>query len=146
MLTVFVYGTLKPGEAAHEQYCTPYLKASQSAWVRGLLFHLPQGYPALTVGDRWVEGVLLHLREEAAIARLDAFEDYDPTRPDVDNLYVRRSRPVFAADHQSIGTAWVYLMTSARVTELGGIPIPQGVWSRQHWPSITPHSSADSTA
>jgi gamma-glutamylcyclotransferase (GGCT)/AIG2-like uncharacterized protein YtfP len=136
MPKVFVYGTLKPGEAAHEQYCAPYLKASQPAWMRGLLFHLPEGYPALTVGDRWVAGALLQLRDEAAIARMDAFEDYDPTLPDADNLYVRRSRPVFSANHQSLGTAWVYLMAPERVTELGGIAIPSGVWSGQQWPSI----------
>ena len=144
MLTMFVYGTLKPGEAAHEQYCAPYLKASQPAWVRGVLFHLPQGYPALTEGDRWVEGALLHLREEAAIAQMDAFEDYDPTLPDVENLYVRRSRPVFSTERQSLGLAWIYLMAPERVAELGGIVIPNGVWSSQQWPSITLNSTADS--
>jgi gamma-glutamylcyclotransferase (GGCT)/AIG2-like uncharacterized protein YtfP len=111
--------------------------------VRGLLFYLPQGYPALTEGNRWVEGALLYLRDEAAIAPMDAFEDYDPALPDAENLYVRRSRPVFSADHQPLGAAWVYLMAPERVAELGGIAIPSGVWRGRQWPSITVDSTPD---
>lgn len=135
-LSVFVYGTLKPGEAAYRQYCEPYVVSATSAWVRGHLFHLPQGYPALTEGDRWVEGTVLSFQDERAIAHIDAFEDYEPTLPDAENLYVRRSRSIFSSERQPLGHAWVYLMAPQQVVALGGIAIPDGVWSRQFWPSI----------
>lgn len=137
MLTVFVYGTLKPGEAAHRRYCEPYLLAAQPAWVQGHLFHLPQGYPALAPGDRWVEGSLLQLRTAEAIDQIDAFEDYDPNVADDENLYVRRSHPVFSAQRQPLGAAWVYFMAPERIATLGGIAIPEGVWSGRRWGSIT---------
>lgn len=143
MLTVFVYGTLKPGEAAHRRFCEPYLVTARPAWVQGHLFHLPQGYPALTEGDRWVAGALLQFHDARAIAQIDAFEDYFPDLPEADNLYVRRSRPVFSAERELLGAAWVYLMERQRVTELGGIAIPEGVWSQQHWPSIAVESTSD---
>lgn len=136
MLTVFAYGTLKPGEAAYRRYCEPYLTAAQPAWVRGQLFHLPQGYPALTVGDRWVEGALLQLRAADAIAHIDAFEDYDPNRPETANLYVRKTCQVFSAQRELLGSAWVYLMERQRVIDRGGIAVLEGVWSGRHWPSI----------
>ncbi|MGF1459553.1 MAG: gamma-glutamylcyclotransferase [Leptolyngbyaceae cyanobacterium] len=58
MLKIFVYGTLKPSEVAFARYCQPWVIESQMAYVKGRLFHLPQGYPALTEGDRWVQGAL----------------------------------------------------------------------------------------
>lgn len=136
MVKIFVYGTLKPGEAAHHRYCEPYLVRAQTAWVRGELFHLPQGYPALTDGDRWIQGALLTLQGEQALAHMDAFEDYDPARPDANNLYVRRSRPIVSAERQLLATAWVYLMDAHRVVELGGVVVPTGCWSRRQWPSL----------
>jgi gamma-glutamylcyclotransferase (GGCT)/AIG2-like uncharacterized protein YtfP len=137
MLAVFVYGTLKPGEAAYKRYCEPYVVKAQVAWVQGHLFHLPQGYPALTEGDRWVEGTWLQLRDAAAIAQMDAFEDYIPTRPDTENLYVRRPCDVFSRARRPLGRAWVYRMERQQVLALGGIEVPTGVWSRHQWPSIT---------
>ena len=136
MLTVFVYGTLKPGEAGYLRYCEPYVVTVQPAWARGHLFHLPQGYPAMTTGDRWIEGTWVHL-DEAALAEIDTFESYNPTLPDTENLYVRRVCPVFSAERAVLGSAWVYLMELQRVLKLGGIEIPEGVWSGCTWPSIT---------
>jgi gamma-glutamylcyclotransferase (GGCT)/AIG2-like uncharacterized protein YtfP len=138
MHQVFVYGTLKPQEAAYEHYCQPYVIQTQPAYMQGALFHLPQGYPAMTVGDRWIAGALLTFAEAEAIARIDQFEDYDPTRISAANLYQRYTRPVFATSthHSPIGTAWVYLMLPQRVQALGGVPVDSGTWSRQQFPSI----------
>ncbi|HEY9886820.1 MAG TPA: gamma-glutamylcyclotransferase family protein [Candidatus Obscuribacterales bacterium] len=138
MIQIFVYGTLKPGEAYFSTFCEPYVTAAVPAIAQGDLWHLPQGYPAMTAGDRWVTGTLLTLGDEAAIAPLDEFEDYDPARPAPENQYVRHLRPVFDLAHHPQGEAWLYLMARDRVQQYQGILIPAGVWSRQQWPSIAP--------
>ncbi|MEM6519191.1 MAG: gamma-glutamylcyclotransferase family protein [Cyanobacteria bacterium P01_C01_bin.70] len=137
MSSVFVYGTLKPGEVAYVQYCQPYVAQAQPALMQGELFHLPQGYPAMTLGDRWITGALLTFREQAALALIDQFEDYDPALSKAENLYQRLQRPVFSTERQPLGQAWVYLMSSSRVRNLGGRLVSSDVWSRQQWPSIT---------
>ncbi|MGD1942440.1 MAG: gamma-glutamylcyclotransferase [Leptolyngbyaceae cyanobacterium] len=137
MVTVFVYGTLKPGEAAYPRYCQPHVVLAQPALVQGDLFHLPQGYPALTLGDRWIHGFLLRLQDDWKIAAMDDFEDYDPSRPAAENLYVRQQWPVFSPTQQPLGPAWVYWMAKDRIQALGGIAVTSGDWSRQHWPSLT---------
>lgn len=140
MIQIFVYGTLKPGEAYYERYCKPHVETAIAAWVRGQLYHLPQGYPAVTVGDGWVSGALLHLRDESALAALDRFEDYDPAQPPEANEYTRHCLPVFDSDRAPLGHAWVYLMAVERVQHYGGILIPDGIWSRAQWHSIAPDS------
>jgi gamma-glutamylcyclotransferase (GGCT)/AIG2-like uncharacterized protein YtfP len=45
---MFFYGTLKRGHANHDLYCRGYLRAEE-ATVRGRLYDLPSGYPALVV-------------------------------------------------------------------------------------------------
>ena len=57
-LRVFVYGTLKPGEANYQRYCAGKLVNAQRAMVLGKLFALPAGYPAMTLGDIPVQGYL----------------------------------------------------------------------------------------
>jgi gamma-glutamylcyclotransferase (GGCT)/AIG2-like uncharacterized protein YtfP len=47
---MFFYGTLKRGHANHDLYCRGYLHASE-ATVRGRLYDLPSGYPALVVPE-----------------------------------------------------------------------------------------------
>lgn len=135
-LNLFVYGTLKPDEAGYRRYCEPYVATVRLACAKGELFHLPQGYPAMTIGDRWVKGALITLQDAAAITHIDDFEDYDPMLPDVKNLYIRQQYPVFSQQHEALGQAWVYLMSPQRVRQLNGILVAEGEWSRQQWPSI----------
>jgi gamma-glutamylcyclotransferase (GGCT)/AIG2-like uncharacterized protein YtfP len=141
MLRVFVYGTLKPGEAYYSIYCEPLAVQVQPALTQGQLYHLPQGYPALTVGKNWVTGALLHFRDDSGLAALDAFEDYDPTLPEGENEYQRQCRPIYTLTRQPLGDAWMYVMQGDRVRHRGGIAIPSGVWSRAQWPSILPEGS-----
>jgi gamma-glutamylcyclotransferase (GGCT)/AIG2-like uncharacterized protein YtfP len=47
---LFVYGSLKPGEAGHELFCREALRA-EPARVRGALFEAPEGYPVLLVTE-----------------------------------------------------------------------------------------------
>jgi gamma-glutamylcyclotransferase (GGCT)/AIG2-like uncharacterized protein YtfP len=47
-LTLFSYGTLKRGHANHDLFCQGYMSVEE-ATVRGRLYDLPSGYPALVV-------------------------------------------------------------------------------------------------
>jgi gamma-glutamylcyclotransferase (GGCT)/AIG2-like uncharacterized protein YtfP len=130
MLKVFVYGTLKPGQVNFERYCggdrtiTPPLPAQ----VRGKLFGLSLGYPAMTLGETWVQGYLLALADETILVALDALEDYRPHRAEAQNEYQRREVEVFETDGRSLGLAWVYFMTLQKVEQYDGKWIASGEW------------------
>jgi gamma-glutamylcyclotransferase (GGCT)/AIG2-like uncharacterized protein YtfP len=53
---MFFYGTLKRGYANHDLYCRGYLRAEE-ATVRGRLYDLPSGYPALVVPEEDVRAI-----------------------------------------------------------------------------------------
>ncbi|MBE9159661.1 gamma-glutamylcyclotransferase [Nodosilinea sp. LEGE 06152] len=125
---LFVYGTLKPGERAFANFCAPYLVDSQPALAVGRLYHLPLGYPAMTLETGWVQGMLLTFSSPDCLRSIDAFEEYYPDRPE-SSEYQRDRHLVFDLQHQPLGTAWVYTMTRDRVTALAGQWLPQGHWS-----------------
>src|ERR671920_1595155 len=56
-LVMFFYGTLKRGERNHERFCGGALRVEEGA-VRGDLFDVHLGYPALVVPDEsiWAFG------------------------------------------------------------------------------------------
>ena len=53
---MFFYGTLKRGHANHDLFCRGYVRAEE-ATVRGRLYDLPSGYPALVVPEEDVRAV-----------------------------------------------------------------------------------------
>lgn len=126
---VFVYGTLKPGEANYQRYCAGKLVNVQRAIALGKLFALPLGYPAMTVGDTPVQGYLLYFADAENLTELDQLEDYQTTRQKSENLYNREQIEIFNQDWLSLGQAWVYLMSLERVRQLKGIPQLDGWWS-----------------
>ncbi|WP_016922903.1 gamma-glutamylcyclotransferase family protein [Prochlorothrix hollandica] len=148
-LGIFVYGTLKPGGQYHQRYCQGDLQRErgfqgpfpsplvQAAMVPGRLYHLPQGYPALTDGEGWVMGVLLRWQGAGAVlqrllADLDDLEDYDPQTAAVGqgagNLYDRQWRGVYHPDGRFWSYGWVYVMGRDRAQALGGRWLPGGSW------------------
>jgi len=128
LIKVFVYGTLKPGEANYKRYCAGQVAAETSAIAYGQLFALPAGYPAMTPGDNVVQGFLLEFTNPAILTILDRLEDYDPNRPSNQNLYDRQEIQVFTPDKEPLGTAWVYLMTVEQAHHYGGVLLPSGWW------------------
>lgn len=132
-IDVFVYGTLKPGGTYHRQFCVPYLKKAEPAQVRGLLYDLPTlGYPAMTVGDRWVKGHLLTL-DDGALSGLDYLEGYEPNGAeafradydDSDESYIRQRTLVFDLAGQPLGEAWVYIICELPAE---AVFLPDGNW------------------
>ncbi|MEH2071867.1 MAG: gamma-glutamylcyclotransferase [Nostoc sp.] len=129
LVHVFVYGTLKPGEANYKRYCAGKVVDVKKAFVQGKLFALPMGYPAMTLGDSQVYGYLLSFPNPAILNQLDVLEDYHPTREISQNLYNRKTVEVYQGEWLSLGWAWVYLMSLERVNELGGVLQADGWWS-----------------
>ncbi|MHC5758746.1 gamma-glutamylcyclotransferase family protein [Nostoc sp.] len=126
---VFVYGTLKPGEANYKRYCTGKVVDVKRAFVQGKLFALPMGYPAMTLGDGQVYGYLLSFFNPKILNELDVLEDYQPNRQTPENLYNREIIEVYEPQSLSSSWAWVYLMTLQQVDQLGGFVQPDGWWS-----------------
>ena len=135
---IFVYGTLKPGEAYYQRYCQGSAVSATPAQVQGALYHLPQGYPALTFGEHRVRGSLLHLVKGASLNEIDQFESYDPALEPTQNEYQRLAWPVMDLRGQLLEYAWMYVMAGSKVSRYGGVWIPTGFWSRTLWPSIRP--------
>ena len=137
VLKVFVYGTLKPGEENYLSYCGGKVVETLPALAMGKLFALPQGYPAMTLGDSAVYGYLLSFADGEVLNDLDELEDYQPSRQKSKNLYNRQQIEIFdlkgdvttLPPYRSLGLAWTYLMEASLVYQLGGTPQDDGWWS-----------------
>ncbi len=127
-LKVFVYGTLKPGEANFSAYCNGYVESQQKAYTKGILYTLPVGYPAMTEGDKKVQGVLLTFNDSDVLQALDRLEGYQPQRSSSLNEYYRRLVSVYDISDRIIGQAWAYFMTPAKVKQYQGTLIESNCW------------------
>lgn len=134
IVNVFVYGTLKPGEANYQKYCADKVLTVQSAIAHGELFALPFNYPAMTLGNSIVQGFLLSFPSSAQLTtsvlnELDWLEGYDPYSEDQNNEYNRQSIATYNLNFAPLTTAWAYLMTPEQVQACGGVCLPDGWWS-----------------
>lgn len=142
-LSVFVYGTLKPGGRYHGRYCRRALAQALPAMVKGCLYNFPQrGYPAMALGEDCVKGYLLVFRDSSAVCadilrQLDVLEgvvDYvnsdDTAHAD---SYQRGQALIFTLDHQPLQKAWIYRMKRDQIRQLEGVYLPNGDWP-VHWP------------
>lgn len=128
-LNVFVYGTLKPGEANYRNYCHGRVKSQLSVYTFGNLYALSVGYPAMTTGENKVKGVLLTFDDSGILPSLDQLEGYQEKRAANLNEYYRNLTPIYCLNDQFIGEAWAYFMTPARVKKLKGTLIVSGCWT-----------------
>lgn len=128
-IKVFVYGTLKPGEANYQHYCESKVKTQTPAYTLGNLYALPFGYPAMTVGKNQVRGVLLEFSDSNVLSSLDRLEDYQEQRASNLNEYYRSLTSVYGLDDRPITQAWAYYMKSDRVRQYGGTEVVSGDWS-----------------
>lgn len=139
LIHLFVYGTLKPGERSFH-LCARDMVAACTAIAQGQLYHLPLGYPAMTLaGEGIVQGVLLSFAEAQILERLDAYEQHDPVQVQRCNSAIvvadveYQRNWIALADPQGIplGHAWTYTMTPQQICSLGGQYLPQGIWLGQ---------------
>ena len=127
-LSVFVYGTLKPGELNYYYYCKGKVVSELSAYTWGKLYSLPAGYPAMTEGKDKVRGFVLNFADLSILKYLDQLEDYQEDRALDLNEYYRQIVPVYSLEERFLGTAWSYLMTKTRIAKSNGSYLMSGVW------------------
>lgn len=148
---MFFYGTLKRGERNHDRYCRGALRVEE-AKVRGELYDLPFGYPALVVPEESIQAVgtgdptgdtqeqwrpgreRVPLPEGPRVfGELFAFDDPESRLPPLDRLegfdpadasshYRRVLLPVETSD-DSVILAWAYA-----VERSSGVYLPGGRW------------------
>lgn len=151
-LNVFVYGTLKRGQRNHERFCGGFVAAGEAS-VRGLLYELPFGFPALVVPETDVHAVgttdylpdteTQHRLEvepqvtspgwDAVHGELFTFDDPEERLPALDGLegfspgaksfYERVLIPTMLTRTGTTVLAWVYAVEQA-----SGIYLPGGRW------------------
>jgi len=128
-LTVFVYGTLKPGGHYWPEFCEGKVIESAPAKVNGELYDLHVGYPGIKIsGSGWVQGYVLTFATESDFLRLDYLEGYDPNRPYSENEYIRLKVPCFTSSGEPLGKVWAYEVTEATLQRRGGSLLPEGEW------------------
>lgn len=123
---IFVYGTLMSGFGNHKRYLARHVLSIEKAAVKGELFHLRDGYPALAPGEGKVAGELILVKEPASLLpELDDLEDY--FGPGKDNMYERVEVEAVTESGKKV-TACTYRY--ARLTELDrmGIRVKGGDW------------------
>lgn len=115
--TVFVYGTLRPGEANFAALRDVVSPAADAVLHDHRLLALPAGYPTIVPGDGRVVGTVLRLDDRPTAWRImDRIEGYDP---DADNpLYRPLAVDVEEATGESIETI-TYVLTADRRDRLG---------------------------
>lgn len=151
-LSLFVYGTLKRGERNHDRFCRGFTSAEEGT-VRGRLYDLPFGFPALVVPEddvyavgtagyiadaKLCVGVEIGEREELASwdvvrGELMTFEDpaerlaridaLEGFRPGEGGFYARVLVPVALTGGGGNVLAWAY-----SVGEGSGVHLPGGYW------------------
>lgn len=116
---LFVYGTLRSGQAARSLIANHVL-AAEPARARGRMFALPDGYPGFLPGPEGrVVGELMTLSDlAAAFALLDAYEGEE---------FTRSLQEVELGDGQVLW-AWCYVLSSPALAEEGE-PVPGGDWA-----------------
>ena len=136
LIQVFVYGTLKPGESNYSFYCEGKIIAEIPAYTWGQLYHFSVGYPGMTQGNHKVRGWLLSFKDQQILASLDALEDYQEHRLPELNEYNRRQVPIYSLAGDSLGNAWCYVMSLAKVREKKGILVTDSQWNSKFWLNI----------
>lgn len=153
LLALFFYGTLKRGQINHERFCRGYARAAQ-ATVRGRLYDLPFGFPAIVVPRedvratgttnpladaatqrRQADGVAHPKAAPRVSGELLVFDDFEERLPALDRfegfdpesgngLYRRVLVPVVTRETSVL--AWIYA-----IERPSGVHLPDGRWPRE---------------
>jgi gamma-glutamylcyclotransferase (GGCT)/AIG2-like uncharacterized protein YtfP len=125
--SVFVYGTLKPGERNFKVAERGGRFTVQAGYINGFdLFHFePENYPGILPGDGVVRGFALTYEDiNYALSVMDELEGIDDTPP----LY----RRVLTRILPSHDLCWVYVYANEeRCHQASARLMPDGVWTPQ---------------
>jgi gamma-glutamylcyclotransferase (GGCT)/AIG2-like uncharacterized protein YtfP len=127
----FVYGTLRRGFANFRRLASDALSI-EPAETTGLLYHLPQGYPAmLDAAEGKVLGeVMTFPQPEATLDKFDKLEGYKPGSQHSHYLRIIKQARIIPTGRRV--RAWGYIYPPERLAwgKRGGIHIPHGDWAR----------------
>ncbi|MCX7710971.1 MAG: gamma-glutamylcyclotransferase [Clostridia bacterium] len=124
-MLLMVYGTLMKEFENH--YVIEKSRFIGNAFTRGVLYHLPEGYPAVIDGTGTIKGEVYDIDEEI-LREIDMLEDYFG-EGDERNLYNREKR---YAQLESCESVMVYIYKYVKLEEVKqvGIHIPDGDWGK----------------
>ncbi|QGT99385.1 hypothetical protein SYNTR_0792 [Candidatus Syntrophocurvum alkaliphilum] len=122
---VFVYGTLRSDMGSYE-LINDFVLKREVAKIRGILYDLPYGYPAVILGKGFVYGELLTLKKiNVILPRLDDYEGYYGYK-NKNNLYIRVK--TIAQTGSEKKETYVYLWKDKNKLPLIGTKIKSGDW------------------
>lgn len=124
---VFVYGTLLKGFSNYKRFLSDRAISITPGRTSGLLFHLPEGYPALIEGNATVIGEIIEPVDRQLLKSLDWLEGYD--QGSGNDLYVRRKKSILTDDGEEV-VCWVYIYNDEKHAKESGIFIPDGDWRK----------------
>ncbi|MFF7726857.1 gamma-glutamylcyclotransferase family protein [Streptomyces sp. NPDC008001] len=131
-LPVFVYGTLRPGQANHGRYLRGRTVAEEPARLRGAVLYEGPGYPyAVADPGGEVRGELIVVSPGEYAAVLASLDELEGCGPDgAGEMYVRAVRPVLPGSSGGEVRAWVYLAAerTARRLRAVGTRVAGGSW------------------
>lgn len=123
---IFVYGTLMTGMSNH-YLIEKYARNITMGLIRGSLYHLEEGYPALVDGASEVRGEIVAIDNmQCALPVLDELEGYlGPGNPD--NLYKRVIRQALGVDGKPV-VVFVYIWAQPEHLSVIGQYVTGGCW------------------
>lgn len=128
-IPIFVYGTLMKGFENHSML-EQYILSSCQGSIAGRLYHLKEGYPAVTKGKDRIQGEIYWLRDMGKVLpALDYLEDYN--QPDTEDLYKRILCEALTSAGERV-LCYVYVWAPEREAELlrDGVYVQSGDWKK----------------
>ena len=128
-LSVFVYGTLKPGGYYWPKFCEGKVSSVTPAKIRGTLYDLHLGYPGARLeGEGWVHGFILSFDNQFDFDRVDELEGFVSQRPKSQNEYNRLKVECFSSGGAPLGQVWAYEVTEHVLQHCKGTQLVDGNW------------------
>lgn len=134
MEKIFVYGSLLKDFWNHDRVLKNRVRSIEKGTIKGELYHLPAGYPAITSGSNLIHGEICTLTHSKHLKSIDLLEGYTGNA-EID-LYTREKRMVTLQDG-SVTECWVYIYMDEKYVMRKGQHIPHGNWGKfmRHNPS-----------
>ncbi|MBU3812124.1 MAG: gamma-glutamylcyclotransferase [Candidatus Niameybacter stercoravium] len=127
MEKVFVYGSLRTDFWNYDKVLKNRVRQVEKGKIKGDLYHLPAGYPAVIPGEGTVYGEVVTLSQDKILKSLDLLEGYMGEGEGEENLYVRVKQKVHLEDG-SQQMCWAYIYVDEKAAKKEGKYIPYGDW------------------
>ncbi|CAI8291651.1 MAG: Uncharacterised protein [Opitutia bacterium UBA7350] len=128
-LSVFVYGTLKPGGCYWARFCEGKVQRTTPARIRGELYDLGCGYPGAVFNEcGWIEGCVHEFIWPVDFAAVDALEGYCINGAPDKNEYERRIVTCFDYQELELGRVWAYEVNPQMLLASKAQRLPDGCW------------------